>query len=441
MLRRIDLRRTTGDLVDVLPRPPSPADGPVAAVREILRTVRSGGDRAVFDYTKRFDGVILESLRIEPVEIEGARRRIDPTLLQALVAAAESIHQYHREQMPTDISVRREGVSIRGLHRPVERAGCYVPGGRALYPSTVLMTAVPARVAGVEEIVLCVPPGPDGRVPDITLAAAAVAGVDEVIPVGGAQAIAAMAYGTESIRPVDVIVGPGNVYVAIAKQEVAGTVGVPSSFAGPSEVVVIGDGTAPAEFAAIDVILQAEPGPDGLAWFVTWEAVVADEVCAAVEQLVAEAPRRADIEATLERSGYAVVCESPEQAISVANHIAPEHLELQVADPESLLPLVKHAGAVFVGAHAPASLGDYVAGPSHVLPTNGTARFASALTVSDFMKDLHVVDVDRIGFEAMGDHVVALAEAEGLDAHAESIRLRRRFDTAIDGGGEVGSDG
>ncbi len=428
MLTRIDLRERSGPVADHLPRPSTPADGPVEAVREILAAVRDRGDAAVREFTLRFDGVELDALRVAPDELEAARHRIAPEVLEALEAAADSISRYHREQLPTDITVDRAGVSIRGLHRPVERAGCYVPGGRAVYPSTVLMTVIPARAAGVEEVVLCVPPGPDGRVPDVTLAAAAVAGVDEVIPVGGAQAIAAIAYGTESIQPVDVIVGPGNVYVAIAKQEVAGLVGVPSSFAGPSEVVVVADGSSPADFAAIDLILQAEHGPDGLAWLITWDPDVADRVTAAVEQLTAAAPRRDDIEATLSQSGYAVVCESPEQAMEVANFIAPEHLELQIEDPESLLAMVRNAGAVFCGRWTPASLGDYMAGPSHVLPTNGTARFASALTVNDFMKDIHVVSVDRHGFESMGDHVVALATAEGLDAHAASIRIRRESD-------------
>ena len=425
MLTRIDLRGFTGDVADRLPRPALPADGPVEAVREILAQVRECGDAALVDYTKRFDGVDLLATHVDPAEILEAKRRVDPEVLAALEAAAASVAAYHEAQLPVDVDYRRPGVTIAGLHRPVERAGCYVPGGRAVYPSTVLMTAVPARVAGVGEIVLCVPPGPDGRVPDVTLAAAAVAGVDEVIPVGGAQAIAAIAYGTETIRPVDVIVGPGNVYVALAKQEVAGHVGVPSSFAGPSEVVVIADGSAPADFAAIDVMLQAEHGPDGLAWLVTWDEAVADAVTESVDRLLMDAPRRADIEATLDKSGYAVVCDSPEQALAVSNFIAPEHLELQTADPAALLPLVRHAGAVFCGPWAPASLGDYVAGPSHVLPTNGTARFASALTVRDFMKDVHVVTVDRDGFEAMGDHVEALAGAEGLDAHAASIRIRR----------------
>jgi len=425
VLTRIDLRGIDGPVVPHLPRPSSPSDGPVEAVREILHEVRSRGDAAVLEFTRKFDRVGLETLIVGVDEIRAAKDRVAPAVVAALEAAAVSITEYHRAQMPHEVNVVREGLSITGIHRPVERAGCYVPGGRAVYPSTVLMTAIPARVAGVPEIVLCVPPGPDGRVPDVVLAAAFVAGVEEVISVGGAQAIAAMAYGTESIRSVDVIVGPGNIYVAIAKQEVAGTVGVPSSFAGPSEVVVIADGTAPADFAAIDVILQAEHGPDGLAWFISWNETVIDDVMAAVDRLVADAPRRSDIEATLEKSGYAVLCDSAEQAMEVANFIAPEHLELQTEDPDYLLSLVRNAGAVFCGPWAPASLGDYIAGPSHVLPTNGTARFASALTVSDFMKDIHVVKVDRPGFETMGDHVVALATAEGLDAHAASIRIRR----------------
>lgn len=425
MLSRIDLRGVTGDVVDHLPRPVTPADGPVDAVREILAAVRDRGDAALAEFTKRFDGVEMTSTRVDLDDIAAALEGIDPKVRAALEAAAASIADYHRAQMPADVTHERPGVHIAGLHRPVDRAGCYVPGGRAVYPSTVLMTAVPARVAGVEEIVLCVPPGPDGKVPDVTLAAAAVAGVDEVIPVGGAQAIGAMAYGTETIRAVDVIVGPGNVYVALAKQEVAGTVGVPSSFAGPSEVVVIADGSAPADFAAVDLMLQAEHGPDGLAWLVTWDPAVADEVSASISRLLETAPRRSEIEATLASSGYAVVCDNAEQALAVANFIAPEHLELQTESPEELLALVRHAGAVFCGPWAPASLGDYVAGPSHVLPTNGTARFASALTVRDFMKDVHVVTVDQTGFAAMGPHVEALAGAEGLDAHAASIRIRR----------------
>ena len=428
MLRRIDLRGFEGDLAEVLPRPAPPSGGPVDAVREILAAVEARGDAAVLEFTQRFDGVELASLTVPAAELSAAVDRIAPDVRAALELAAERVASYHAAQMPNDIVVEQPGMSIRGLHRPVERAACYVPGGRAVYPSTVLMTVVPARVAGVEQIVVCVPPGPDGRVPDVVLAAAAIAGAHEVLCVGGAQAIGAVAFGTETVDPVDVIVGPGNVFVALAKQEVAGRVGVPSSFAGPSEVVVVADGTDPIDYAAVDVILQAEHGPDGLAWFVTWDADVADAVTEAIERLVAAAPRRAEIESTLASSGVVVVADGAEQAMAVSNFIAPEHLELQTADNEALIAMVRHAGAVFAGSHAPASLGDYAAGPSHVLPTNGTARFASALTVHDFMKDLHVVTVEPAGLEALGDAVEVLAGAEGLDAHAASLRLRRGAD-------------
>jgi histidinol dehydrogenase len=428
VLRRIDLRGFTGDLSEVLPRPETPTGGPVDVVREILAAVAERGDVAVREYTSRFDGVELDSLVVADTELAAATERIEPDVRAALEFAAERIAAYHQAQMPADVMVEQPGVSIRGMHCAVERAACYVPGGRAVYPSTVLMTAVPARVAGVEQIVVCVPPGPDGKVPDIVLAAAKIAGAHEVVSVGGAQAIGAVAHGTESIRPVDVIVGPGNIYVALAKQEVAGTVGVPSSFAGPSEVVVVADGTDPADFAAVDVILQAEHGPNGLAWFVTWNDAFADEVTASIERLVTDAPRRAEIESTLGTSGMVVITDSQEQAMAVSNFIAPEHLEIQTADNEALVAMVRNAGAVFCGRYAPASLGDYVAGPSHVLPTNGTARFASALTVHDFMKDVHIVFVEQAGLETMGDAVETLAGAEGLDAHAASIRLRRGAD-------------
>ena len=395
-------------------------------MREILQSVKEFGDSAVRELTERFDGVKLESAAVQRSETVAALERIDPLVRTALRSAAQRIEVYHRAQMPTDVDVSGAGVVISGMHRAVRRAGCYVPGGRAAYPSTVLMTAVVARVAGVAEVVVCVPPGSDGSVPDVTLAAAAVAGVDEVFAVGGAQAIGALAYGTETIRPVDVIVGPGNAFVAVAKQQVAGVVGVPSSFAGPSEVVVVADGSAPSEFAAIDLIVQAEHGPDGLAWLVTWDEDCADDVTADVERLVRQAPRRHDIESTLATSGYCVLCSGPAQAMAVSNHIAPEHLELQTDDHESLLGEVRDAGAVFCGAWTPASLGDYVAGPSHVLPTSGTARFASSLTVRDFMKDIHVVTADEQGFAMLGDYVQALAGAEGLDAHAASIRIRQQ---------------
>lgn len=424
MLSRLDIRGLTGPLDSVLPRLRRLADGPVKEVRAIIEQVRAGGDRALIELTRRFDGVELESLTVSDEQITAALERAPQPVRRALEAAAANVAGYHARQVPDDFTFDSAGITVQGRHRPVDRAGCYVPGGRAVYPSTVIMTAVPARTAGVGEIALAVPPGPGGAVPDAVLAAAAIAGVDRVHPVGGAQAVAALAYGTESIAAVDVIAGPGNVYVALAMREVAGTVGVPSAFAGPSEVVVVADAAADPDLAAIDVILQAEHGPDGLAWLVTWEDEAAEAVTASVARLAAAADRSGEIAATLESCGYAVVCESPQQAMDVVNRIAPEHLELQVADPEALLPLVRNAGAVFCGPWAPASLGDYLAGPSHVLPTNGTARFAGALGVRDFMKDIHVVTAGPDGLAAAAPHVIALAEAEGLTAHADSVRLR-----------------
>ena len=318
-------------------------------MRAIIAEVRARGDAALRDLTKRFDGAAPEHLTVSPAEIDAAAARMPPTLRRALDAAVANVEAYHRHQLLDDVRHERPGVIIDERHLPVRRAGCYVPGGRAVYPSTVVMTAVPARVAGVAEIALCVPPGPDGRIADVTLAAAAAAGVTEVHPVGGAQAIAAMAYGTESIPATDVIVGPGSVYVALAQREVAGIVGVPSAFAGPSEVVVVADTTAVAAFAAADVILQAEHGPDGLAWLVTWDEATADAVEAEVSRQAAAAERRAEIEATLAHCGHSVVCRDAEQALEVVNEIAPEHLELMVSDSDSLLDGVRNAGAVFCG--------------------------------------------------------------------------------------------
>jgi histidinol dehydrogenase len=424
LLRRLDLRGAGLDVRDRIPRPSQSAAGPVAAVAEIIAAVRADGDAALRSCTERFDGVRVDDLEVPRSERQAALARIEPALRDALQVAHDNVEAYHRAQVVDEVDHERDGIVVRGLRRPVERAGLYVPGGRASYPSTVLMTAIPARVAGVAELVLCVPPGPDGTIPDVVLAAAEIAGVDRVFRVGGAQAIAAMAYGTESVPAVDVIAGPGNVYVAIAKQQVAGDVGISAAFAGPSEVVVIADASVDPRFAAVDVVLQAEHGPNGLAWLVTWDEQVASDVEAAVEQIVAASPRRADTEATLAEAGWVALCDGPEQALAVSNAIAPEHLELLVADPEALLPLVRSAGAVFCGPWSPASVGDYLAGPNHVLPTNGTARFAQALRVDDFVKHIHVVTLDHAALAKVAPHVRLLAAAEGLHAHAESVRLR-----------------
>jgi len=426
VLNRLDLRGAGGDLAARLPRPPAPGDGPLAAVQAIIADVRARGDAAVREHTARFDGADIDSLMVDAGELEAAVRGLQPVLREALEVAAEAITGYHREQRRVDSRHAHDGIVVTEIARPVARAGLYVPGGRAQYPSTVLMTALPARVAGVPELALCVPPGADGRVAAPTLAAAAIAGVDEVYRIGGAQAIAALAYGTETVRPVDVVVGPGNVYVALAKREVCGVVGIPAGFAGPSEVVVVADETAPVAFAAIDLVVQAEHGPDGLAWLLTWSDEVADAVSEAVAKLVVASPRRAEIESTLDSGGYAVLVDGPEQAMAVANLIAPEHLELMTEAPDDLVELVSNAGAVFCGPWTPASVGDYLAGPSHVLPTHGSARFAGGLRVDDFLKHMHVVSLDEKALARVAPHIAAIAEAEGLTAHADSVRVRAR---------------
>jgi len=427
VLNRLDLRGSSGDLRGRLPRPAAQVEPPIEEVRALLADVRERGDEALRELTARFDRAEIDDLRVPPAEVAAALDAIDPALRAALEVAHRNITAYHEAQRHPDAEHRNGGIVVRELQRPVDRAACYVPSALAPLVSTVLMTAIPAKVAGVPEVVLVTSPQPDGTVAPGILAAAALAGVDEVYRVGGPAVIGALAYGTESIRPVDVIVGPGSARVAQAKREVAsaGLVGVPSAFAGPSEVVVVADATTPAEWAAMDVVLQAEHGPDGLAWLITWDEAVADAVTAAVAEIVPASPRRQHLEATLAEGGYAVLCDGPEQAMAVANAIAPEHLELLVEDPDALLPLVRHAGAVFCGAHAPASVGDYLAGPNHVLPTYGSARFSGALRVDDFLKHIHVVSMDPEALAEVADHVEVLATYEGLDAHAESVRLRR----------------
>ena len=351
MLQRLDLRGAHGDLRELLPRPRAQVEPPVDEVRALLADVRARGDVALRELTARFDGAHIDQLRVDAAAVDAALARIAPDLRAALEAAHANITAYHQTQRHDDVVHASGSVTVRELQRPVDRAGCYVPSALAPLVSTVLMTAVPAKVAGVPEVVLVTAPRADGSVAPGILAAAAIAGVDEVYRVGGPAVIGALAYGTESIRPVDVIVGPGSARVAQAKREVAsaGLVGVPSAFAGPSEVVVIADATTPVAWAAIDVVLQAEHGPDGLAWLVTWDEAVADGVAAAVAEIVPRSPRRQHLEATLAEGGYAVLCDGPEHAIAIANAIAPEHLELLVEDAEALLPLVRHAGAVFCG--------------------------------------------------------------------------------------------
>ena len=396
-LRTLDLRGTPPPFEAALPRPADPGADVHDAVAEILRQVRTEGDDAVVRATAAFDRVdVSGGFRVSEAEIEKACADADPALWEALELAFARIVAYHAHEGTPPGDLAGSGVTVTHLTRPVGRAGIYAPGGRARYPSTVLMCAAPARVAGVGSIALCVPPASDGKIDTATLCAASIAGVDEVYRIGGAQAIAAMAYGTERLPAVDVIAGPGNAYVAEAKRQLSGVVGVASAFAGPSEIVVVAGPAAPPVFAAVDLVVQAEHGPDGLAWLVTWDAGLAKNVEAEVDRIVAASPRRADLEATLAAAGIVCLVDGPFQALAVSNAIAPEHLQLMVPEEEgqALLELVQNAGAVFVGDWSPASMGDYIAGPNHVLPTNRTARFASALRADDFRKHIHAVRVD-----------------------------------------------
>lgn len=442
VLNRLDLRGIK-NLVGRLPRPAVDDVAPVETVRGILGDVAERGDTALIELTARLDGVDLDSIRVDPERIESALDEIPDQVRNALGVAHDRVAEHHRAQLTPPVEHSSDGIHIASYRRPVDRAGCYVPGGRAAYPSTVLMTAIPARIAGVEQVAICVPPDRStGSIAPVTLAAAAIAGVDEVYSVGGAQAIGALAYGTETIGAVDVICGPGNKYVAIAKQEVSGRVGIAAAFAGPSEVVVIADDTANPTLTAIDVILQAEHGPDGLAWLITWDDGFGAAVNAEIERLVEASPRRDDIRATFAEGGYLTLVDSPDAALEVSDLIAPEHLELICVDADEMSLRVRNAGAIFVGEWSPASMGDYIAGPSHVLPTYGSARFSSALTVDDFLKHHHIVHVDgaAFGHEGVAEAAAVLAEAEGLGAHAASIRMRQDLVTGSGDSGDAGGD-
>jgi histidinol dehydrogenase len=424
MLARVDLRGCP-DVRTALARLPTDGVDVADAVAAIVADVRERGDTAVRSYTERFDGCRVDDLAVTRSEMHAALDRLDPSLRAALELARDQIVAWHEAQAGRGIEHVRCGVRVRELVVPVERAGCYVPGGRAPLASSVLMTALPARVAGVAQVVLCSPPRADGTVHDAILAAAVLADVAMVYRVGGAQAIAALAYGTETIDAVDVIVGPGNAYVAEAKRQVAVDVGI-DGYAGPSEVAVVADATVPAALVAVDLLAQAEHGPGGASALITWS----DDVGAAVERALgawlAGSPHPQETESALRAGGRLILVDGPEQAMAAVNVIAPEHLELMCADAERLVPLVRNAGAVFVGHDASAVIGDYVAGVNHVLPTGGTARFADALRVDDFRKHVHVVSLEPGALHTLAPFVTTLAEAEGLAAHADAIRCRER---------------
>jgi histidinol dehydrogenase len=423
MLTRTDLRGVSGDLRVVLERTAPTGEEVGPQVAAIIAEVRARGDAALHDLTRRLDGVELPDLRVPRARRGEAVVATPPDLRHALELARDQIVAWHEAQRDKEARLAIRGLDVHELVSPVARAGCYVPGGRARYPSSVLMTAIPARVAGVSEVVLCVPPGPGGEVPPSILYAAELAGVDDVFAVGGVQAIAAMAYGTETILPVDVIVGPGSARVAEAKRQVFGVVGI-DSLAGPSEVAVVADDTADPAWVAADLLAQAEHGPGGAATLVVWDDAVSDRVDLALDALLIAAARRDEAEKTLSTGGRTVLVDDAAHAIDAANAIAPEHLQLMCADAALLVPLVRNAGAVFVGPYTSAVLGDYVAGTNHVLPTGGTARFASALRVANFQKHIHVVHADADALRRIAPAARRIADEEGLGAHADALRLR-----------------
>jgi histidinol dehydrogenase len=396
-----------------------------ATVAAILADVRTRGDAAVLDCTRRFDRMSLAAggLRFGAEEIERAAGEVPDATMTALDLAATRIEAFHRRQLPNDLRYEDEaGVALGLLWKPLDSVGLYVPGGRAAYPSSVLMNAIPARVAGVSRIAMVVPT-PDGVVNPLVLAAARRAGIDEIYRVGGAQAVAALAYGTATIPAVDKIVGPGNAYVATAKRLVFGTVGI-DSIAGPSEILVVADGQNDPGWIAADLLSQAEHDPDAQSVLITDDGGFLERVLAAVEGQLKTLPKPQVARASWENHGAVILVDSLERAPALVDRLAPEHLELAVADPEELAQRIRHAGAIFLGRYTPEAIGDYVAGPNHVLPTSRTARFSSGLSVFDFLKRTTLVGCSADALARIGPAAVALAEAEGLPAHARSVAVR-----------------
>lgn len=392
----------------------------------ILSTVRREGDAALRRYAQEFDRVSVDQLRVSEEEIQAAYAQVDAVFLTALRKAAANIRAFHEKQKRTSwMDLQPDGSLLGQVMRPLKRVGLYVPGGKAAYPSSVLMNAIPAQVAGVPEIAIVTPPataGEEGINPHV-LVAAAEAGVTEIYRVGGAQAVAALAYGTESIPAVDKIVGPGNIYVALAKRYVFGAVDI-DSIAGPSEITVIADDSADPVYVAADLLSQAEHDEMASAVLITPSAKLAELVKEEVERQLAQLPRKAIAAQSIRDYGAILMVDTLEEAIQVANQLAPEHLELMISEPFTYLPRIENAGAIFLGPYSAESVGDYLAGPNHVLPTNGTARFSSPLNVDDFMKKSSVIHYSKEALLANGEHIMTLARNEGLEGHAKAIEVR-----------------
>ncbi len=401
-----------------------PTESVSGAVADIIEGVRKGGDAALLGYTERFDGVRLSALAVSREEIDVAVASVEPEFIRVMEQAAANIRAYHEKQVRTGYEIKGEDGTVTGQKIvPIEKVGLYVPGGTAAYPSTVLMDSIPAKIAGCGEIVMVTPPGKDGKISPAILAAASVAGVDRIYRVGGAQAVAALAYGTESVPKVDKIVGPGNAYVAEAKKQVFGTVSV-DMIAGPSEILVVADKNSNPAFVAADLLSQAEHDRNASAVLVTNSYALAGAVCSEIERQIELLPRAAIARDSIDRNGKIIVTEKLSEAIEIANEIAPEHLELCVDNPFDFLPYIKNAGSVFMGRYCPEALGDYLAGPNHTLPTGGTARFSSALGVDDFVKKIQYTYYTEEALGRVAGAVAYFAEKEGLSAHARSAVIR-----------------
>ena len=390
----------------------------------IINDVRARGDAALIDYARRFDGAELESLRVSREEIEEAFAAADPEFVKTLRMAAENIENFHRQQVHKNfVMTDQPGVVLGQKYTPIEKAGVYVPGGTAAYPSTVLMDVIPAKVAGVSEIVMTTPAGKDGRVNPVILVAASVAGVTTIIKSGGAQAVAALAYGTESVPAVDKIVGPGNIFVATAKRKVFGKVGI-DMIAGPSEILVLADGSCNPAWVAADLLSQAEHDTLASPVLVTDSVALAKAVQAELEVQIPQLPREKIARESVDTNGKIIVCDDLHDAVSAVNIIAPEHLEVCVDEPFSLLGEIRNAGSIFLGKNVPEALGDYFAGPNHTLPTSGTARFSSPLGVDDFVKKSSFIYYTREALGEVQERIADFAEREGLHAHAKSVTIR-----------------
>lgn len=416
----------TNILENLLKRSPNSYGEFEGRVNEIIENVRANRDAAIFDYTKRFDGADInaESILVTEDEIKEAYEKVDEKLLTVIRKVLVNIRKYHEKQRQYSwFDSEESGIILGQKVTALEKVGVYVPGGKAVYPSSVLMNIVPAKVAGVKTIVMTTPPGKDGKVNPATLVAAKEAGVDAIYKVGGAQAIAALAFGTESVPKVDKIVGPGNIYVALAKKAVFGFVSI-DSIAGPSEIMVLADETANPRFVAADLLSQAEHDEMASAILVTTSRDLAEQVSKEVEGFVAQLSRKEIIQKSLDNYGYILVAESMDEAIATVNEIASEHLELVTKNPFETMTKIRNAGAIFVGEYSSEPLGDYFAGPNHVLPTNGTAKFFSPLSVDDFIKKSSIISYSREALEPIYKDIVQFAECEQLTAHANSIRVR-----------------